>query len=196
MTLDPLNLDFTDGVARAAFRRLLEEGAPIAREELAAVAGVDLPAVQEALTRLKNAGRAEFDGDQRLIGVFGLTLLPTAHRLTLRGRTYYVWCAFDAVGIPAALGESAVASSSCAGCGKGLEIVITAGVPPRLSCVVSWQSEACDSIREQFCPSINFFCDEAHFRSGPTQVAAGRFLTLDEAARLGQETWGWAAGEG
>src|SRR5581483_5403579 len=55
------------------------------------------------LAELVGQGRAEVDGAGRVVGVHGLTLRPTRHRFVHRGRPHFTWCAFDAVGIPAAL---------------------------------------------------------------------------------------------
>ncbi|HEY3059929.1 MAG TPA: organomercurial lyase [Chloroflexota bacterium] len=38
----------------------------------------------------------------------GFSLVPARqHRLAMRGRQFWTWCAIDAVGIPAGLGEDA-----------------------------------------------------------------------------------------
>jgi hypothetical protein len=60
-------------------------------------------------------GRALFlDESGRVVAAHGLSSIPARqHRLTLRGRRFWTWCAIDAVGIPAGLGEDAVASALC-----------------------------------------------------------------------------------
>lgn len=98
--------------------------------------GVEQALVTQVFDHLRLAGRAETDGD-RLLGVYGLTLKPTQHRLTLRGSTFFTWCAFDIVGIPAALGESAEIASECAHCHTVVSFAMTDGEPPPLPLVVT-----------------------------------------------------------
>lgn len=194
MALDPAELDFTDSTAHKAFRRLLDKPEPFAVASLAAAIGSDEQRVADAFAALKSAGRAEFDEQDRLLGIYGLTLKPTEHRLVIGGKTFFVWCAFDSVGIPAALGESATVTSVCAQCGRELELMINDGQPPSLPLVISWLPQRCDSVRDEFCPTVNFYCDADHYRAsldgcGPTEA----FLTLEKAASLGRDNWGWAA---
>jgi len=49
-------------------------------------------------------GRAELDDDRRLVGIHGLTLRPGRHTIEHEHVPHFTWCAFDAIGIPAALG--------------------------------------------------------------------------------------------
>lgn len=194
MTLDPTALDFSDAIARRAFRPLLDSPQPLTAATLAGEADSDERRVVQLLSALKAAGRVELDERGQLVGIYGLTLRPTQHRLQIRGNSYFVWCAFDAVGIPAALGESASVTSICAQCCRELSFRIEQGEPPSLPLVISWLPRACDSIREEFCPTINFYCDADQFRSS---IADGQpenaFLTLAAAAQIGRENWGWAA---
>lgn len=192
MTQDPASLDFSDSTARRAFRLLLRNPAPISATELAQT-GSGERQVREVFAALRTAGRAEFDDDDRLLGVYGLTLKPTEHRLTLADTTFFVWCAFDSVGIPAALKRSAEVSSLCAHCGHELDFTIDTGTPPGLPVVISWLPQRCDSVRDEFCPTVNFYCDEAHYRAATTSgSSASSFLTLEEAAAIGRANWGWA----
>jgi alkylmercury lyase len=181
-----------DSIAKEAFGILLSEAAALPTATLAERLGADQRLVEQVLHDLSRVGRAEMDGG-RLLGIYGLTLRPTQHCLKLRGSTFFTWCAFDLVGIPAALGESAEVSSECAQCHRVVSFAVTDGEPPDLPIVISWLSERCDSIRDQFCPTVNFYCDQAHYEAA---VGAGQApdasLSLDRAAAMGRENWGWA----
>jgi hypothetical protein len=65
----------------------------------------------------------------RVVGSRGLSWVPTDHRLRIRGHTLYTWCAEDAVGIPAGLGEDASIASHCHLCGAPVNVVCGATVP-------------------------------------------------------------------
>ena len=63
----------------------------------------------------------------RVVGSWGLSLAPTDHRLRIRKRRLYTWCALDAVGIPAGLGENASIASHCYRCGAPVNVEMAAG---------------------------------------------------------------------
>jgi len=183
-----------DGLAQDAFRVLLREGRPLSATELGEQLGVDAASVTHILKALQTGGRAEIDDEGRLLGVFGLTLKPTQHHLDLRGIHFFTWCAFDSVGIPAALRESAEIVSECAHCQREIHLTIVDGSSPSAPVVISWRPRQCDSVQEEFCPTVNFFCDEGHFKASSAYAESdGNFLSLDEASALGGNIWAWAA---
>lgn len=49
---------------------------------------------------------------------------PTAHRVRAAGRTWYANCAWDAIGICAALGSDGDIHTSCPDCGEAIELAI------------------------------------------------------------------------
>src|SRR5438270_4516032 len=107
-------------------------------------------------------GRAEVDEGGWVVGVHGLTLRPTRHRFVHAGRTYRTWCAFDAIGIPAALAIDAEAQTTCPSCDRALEIPIHGG-HPEISGVVLWLPSA--DIRHliaDFCATADLYCGREH----------------------------------
>jgi alkylmercury lyase len=183
-----------DELAHEAFRVLLAEGRPLFVRELAERLAIDDASIAHVLEALSMSGRAELDDEGRLLGIFGLTLKPTSHRMKLRGTTFFTWCAFDSVGIPAALRESAEITSECGHCQREIRLTIVDGVPPSAAAVISWSPRQCDSVREEFCPTVNFYCDEGHFTASTADgESTGAFLTLEAASSLGGNIWRWAA---
>ena len=53
--------------------------------------------------------------------------VPTAFEVESRGQRWYGNCIWDALGIPAALGQDARVHSSCPDCGEALEVVVRDG---------------------------------------------------------------------
>ena len=107
--IDPLVREAAaDGPAtqlcRAAFNAILNGEQP-AISELARTTGVSPEAVELLL------GRALIINESgRIVAAHGLAAVPARqHRLTLRGRPFWTWCAIDALGMPAGL-------RGCAGC--------------------------------------------------------------------------------
>lgn len=181
-------------VRRAAFRALLERGQPVEAAAVAGAAGLTADQVSTAIEQLRSAGQIEVDSDGRIVGAGGLSLLPTVHHLTLQGRQYYTWCAEDAVGIPAALGEPTDVESACAQCHAPVRLRLEPDTPPESSVLVGFGAvDRCESIRDEFCPTINFFCDSEHFKNWKAEQAnkQARAIDLREAAELGKVWWAW-----
>src|SRR5438874_12145388 len=91
-------------LCRAAFNAILN-GKLMAVSELAKSTGTSSQDVEQLV------GRALIvDERGRVVAAHGLSAIPARqHRLTLRGRPFWTWCAIDVLGIPAGLGEDAVA---------------------------------------------------------------------------------------
>lgn len=115
-------------VTRAVFRSLLE-GRPLRPEALARALAMPVPAVERIVGGLVDRGTMERDpGSGALVGARGLSLTPTPHRLVLRGRVLYTFCAVDAVGIPTALELDARVESRCHRCQAAVGLTLAAGV--------------------------------------------------------------------
>ncbi len=120
---------------KAAFHAILT-GEAIDRAGLVVITGFASEEVGTLLDRLIERGLVVVEPDSgRVVGSWGLSSVPTDHRLRIRGRQLYTWCALDAVGIPAGLGEDASIGSHCHLCGVPVSIEMVAGqvahaVPP------------------------------------------------------------------
>jgi len=114
-------------ICKAALHAILD-GEAADRAGLAAAAGFLPEKVDAILDGLVSRGLVVVDPDcGRVVGSWGLSLVPTVHKLRIRGRDLYTWCAVDAVGIPAGLGEDALISSRCHHCNESVNIEIAAG---------------------------------------------------------------------
>jgi alkylmercury lyase len=124
-------------ICKAAFDAILG-GKSIDDVGLVAATDFTQDQVSTLLTGLISRGLVVIEPDGgRIVGSWGLSLVPTTHRLRIRGRELYTWCAMDAVGIPAGLAEDASITSVCHQCGAAVHAELTAGQvthaePPRL----------------------------------------------------------------
>ncbi len=180
-------------VRRAAFRSIRKGRSPDA-SELAAATGSGLEAVKEAVDSLVRRGEAVADGAGRVVASAGLSLAPTRHRLRLGEDQFHTWCAVDAVGIPAALGEDAVATTACPACGRPIEVQFEGGRAAPDPELVAWLpvQDCCASVVDDLCPDMNLFCNEEHleeWRRGAGRPA-GTALSLEETEELGRRWWG------
>ena len=81
---------------------LLARGRPVSVEEIAAAAGIEAARVERAV----EAARCEYDEKGRLIDLYGLTLTPTVHRLSIAGKILFACCALWAQVVPKLIGRT------------------------------------------------------------------------------------------
>lgn len=180
----------TIAVRRAAFHQLLS-GHPAPIETVAYEAGLGVGAAQEAANLVASVGMAEVN-DGSIIGMDGLTTRPTRHGVVLNRIQLWTWCAYDIVGIGAALGVEAVGDTRCGACGEPIKVVIREGRPVEQT-VVGWlPDESCSNVMAEFCPSALLFCSRAHLDAWRAResVGVGEALDLESLAERGRSFWG------
>ncbi len=189
-----------DQLRRVAFDAL-RSGDAAHLSDLAAATDQDESVVRGVVAQLVAGGTATIDGDAAgdpaVVGAEGLTVLVTGHRLLLAGQSLYTWCAFDTVGIPAALRVDATASTACPTCGAGIELVLAAGQPPTSPVRGWWPEFSGGPVNESFCPTASLFCNAEHLETWRASAsAAGEPLTLPQLAERGRATWSLFASPG
>lgn len=129
-------------ISRHTFQALLR-GEPARVSELPGALGLDPAAVTSAVDRLVELGVVVADPETgRVVGVRGLSVAETDHRLRLAGRQFYAFCAVDAVGIPAALRADARVESRCHHCRVLLTLEVSGGAVTKApETVVIWAVE-------------------------------------------------------
>ena len=118
-------LDFDTRVKLAIYRHFASTGERPSPIDVANHVGADTDAVRDSLGRLR-ANRVLFlepDGATiRMAPPF--SGVPTQHRVRTGNREYVANCAWDALGIVAALHEPAAVISECAQSGERLELAV------------------------------------------------------------------------
>jgi alkylmercury lyase len=94
-------LDDTSRRLALAIYRGLSEGNPVSAAELATI--VQPPHDGVAAT-LSGWPGVYYDDQRRVIGFWGLTIVPMPHRLRIGDRTLYAWCAWDTLFLPELIG--------------------------------------------------------------------------------------------
>lgn len=179
----------TLAIRRSAFR-LLQRGRPVQIEEAAEAAGLTVDAAREAAELVASVGMAE-SATGAIVGMDGLTTRRTQHQVVLNGVALWTWCAYDIVGIAAALGADAVGTTPCGLCGREIEIVVRAGRPDTTT-VIGWlPDESCSNVMAEFCPSALLFCSPSHLEewSAKPEDAAGEALDVESLADRGRIAW-------
>jgi hypothetical protein len=181
-------LDAHERLREIGFALLLTERRPIDPVELAAASGFD--DVTGLLDQLSNAGGIDRDSAGRLTGSAGLSLTDGPHRLHLGQTTFRTWCAYDALGIPAALGRDATIETSCGHCGRAIVAGMTTGRPDRSGPEQLWLAERGDDLRSQFCAPTVLLCGADHGQTwAATRGQAGELLDLEVGALRGVADW-------
>jgi len=139
------------------FRMLLEHGAPVEQEAWAKKAGVEPDTLAAVLENARARGRVEFDSKDRLVGIAGLTIEPTRHRLDVNGKERWTWCALDAMGILGALRSDGTVFSDDPSTGEEIEIHFSAGKPDGDAAIFILGGYADVNVKDAWCPMVNFF---------------------------------------
>jgi len=183
-----------DAAAVGALRRAgfaaLVDGRSLSPAELARAAGLTEETAGAVMAGLVAAGRATVTAGGRLDGIAGLTLRPTRHAIERPGGRLRTWCAFDAVAIPAALGWTAEAVTTCGGCGAGLRVPLENGVPR--GDAWGWLPPSdCAHVLDDFCAAADLYCDRAHLDAWRSAAAdpPGEPHPVAALADLGREAW-------
>lgn len=178
-------------VRAVAFRRLLHIGTPVTSEQLAD--DLNTTNVHALVDELADQGRIRLDDEGRIVGSAGLNVRPDRHEIDLDGRRFWTWCAYDFLGIFAALGARGEARSTSPD-GQHYRIRFRDGQPEPRPLVLFLPDEdyaaCCTSMYEQWCPNSNLFGSTAAATSwASAHRITGQVLTLPQAAERGAARW-------
>lgn len=189
-------LEVLDGEAArvrcAAFGRLLADAAAVDVATLAAATGLAPDQIASTLDHLAATGAITLDPTGAVVAAGGLSVTPAGHRLRLGGRQFWTWCAFDGIGIPAALDLDAILDTQCPHCHQPIQVAIASGRPPAGSPVVGWlPGGPCGNVQADFCPDANLFCNDAHLTAWRTAAddPPGTTASLLQLADTGRRVW-------
>jgi alkylmercury lyase len=175
----------------AGFRLLLELGSPVEQKAWAATAGVDQDTLSEVLESAEARGRVELDSEGRLVGIAGLTIEPTRHRLDIDGNERWTWCALDAIGILGALQSDGTVFSSDPNTGDDIEITFRRGHPDGDATLFILGGHTDVNVREAWCPLVNFFTSHhAAEEWVEAQKLEGDIVSVARIAEEATAMWG------
>lgn len=181
-------------VRELAFGLLLHGRAPVEVSTLAAHSQTDPALVESTLGALARAGRIDRDEQGRVLGSAGLTLAHGPHGLEIGGHAFRTWCAFDALGIPAALEADARVETACGVCGRSIGVELQEGKATVVGPALLWLAAGGADMRADFCTPTVLLCSEAHAHVwAERQAGRGRALGLAAAVAEGARNWASAA---
>lgn len=107
-------LDFDTSLKLAIYRHIAETARVPAVAEVAEAVGEDAGTVREGYRRLREKRVLVLEADGETIRMAPpFSGVPTQHRVSLDGKEYVANCAWDALGVPAALHAKAEVLSRC-----------------------------------------------------------------------------------
>lgn len=154
---------------------------------IAEAADVDVATTIEVLEGFAQTGNVSFGGDQ-VVGIAGLSVEPTRHRIELTAGRRWTWCALDAVGIVGAIGEGVIHSDM----GDGLvRIEVNDGeIELNDHAVLVPDGYGMTSSVDQWCPLANFFpTTEAATAWAETNRVKGQAIPVTTVAPQLIERW-------
>ena len=119
---------FDRDVRLFAYRHFLEQGVPPTVAQTAAALGSSPEEAEAAFRRLEAARVLVLaPGTLNIWMANPLSAFPTPFRVATARGSWWGTCIWDALGIPAMLGEDATVSTSCADCSEPLELRVAGG---------------------------------------------------------------------
>ena len=116
-------------VRNHVYSTFVGEGRACTTAETAAALGLADGEVADAYRRLHDAHALVLDpGTTEIRMLNPFSAVETPHRVETGGRTWFANCAWDALGIPAALHADGSVSSECPDCSEPLELEVRGGV--------------------------------------------------------------------
>jgi hypothetical protein len=187
-------IDAAGLLREAGFALLLRDRRPVEVADLATAIGIGPDVVAAAVTTLAQSGWLDLDDAGRVVGAAGLSLATGPHHLTLDDAPFRTWCAYDSLGITAALAADAHVETTCGQCGAPISLAFRGGVPERSGPERLWLADGGADLRGSFCTPTVLLCSEEHGAAwADAQGRRGRLLDLAEGARQGGADWAGCA---
>lgn len=187
-------IDAAGMLRETSFAVLLRNGRPVEVADLVDGTGLNVETATNAVTTLAQAGWLDIDDAGRVVGAAGLSLSTGPHHLTLGETAFQTWCAYDALGIAAALGADAVIRTACGQCGAAISLAFLGGMPERQGPERLRLADGSADLRGSFCTPTVLLCGEEHGMVwAEAQGGRGRLLDLLEGSAQGGADWAGCA---
>ncbi len=119
---------FDSRIRLFVYRHFVEVGGAPARTEIARRMGASSDQVAAAFERLGEGKALVLQPESgEVLMAEPFSAVPTAFEVSSGGRHWWGNCIWDALGIPAMLGQDAKVRTSCADCGEAMELKVRGG---------------------------------------------------------------------
>ena len=169
--------------------RLLANGEPISRAQLATVLQQPVAEVTEALRQFEDLVT---DSEGRVVSA-GMSLQPTPYHFEVNGHRLFTWCALDTLIFPAWLRLPAQVASVCPVTGTAIHLRVSpegveqfAPSSAVISLLIQEGLATCGTIRDAFCTYSQFFASPEAASAWHAQYPDGHVLPIEEVSHLAQ----------
>jgi len=173
---------FTDVVN--LFKKFKESSGPISMKDFAKLLGRE----EDEVIKLAQT-KGELNTEGQLVGLLGLSIVPTNNELIMAGQSFYTWCAADSLIFPAILQESAVIHSNDPVNGEIIKIKVDGDrlldISPEAA-MISWVDDIDEEdIRCSMCNRVHFFASSTTATSWHENNQDARILPVVDYYTLG-----------
>lgn len=188
-----------DLVWRTILRLYAETGRAARVDEIAGVTQISVERARTLLRQLQAYDLLGLEPEADVLRyAYPFTEAATGHHVELNGHVLKALCAIDALGVGAMYGTDVAIKSRCEVCGETIRIdtahsgrALTRVAPTGAVVWYDFAYQGCASA--SCCPSIAFFCTDAHLRRWLDAQAPRRDgvrLAMNEALQLGRAIFG------
>jgi len=177
--------------------RALAAGRTVTRASIAEAMGTTEAEIDCLLAHVP-ASAIDVTVEGEITGFVGLSIVSASHEFIVGSRTLYTWCAFDALFLPALIGQDAVLKTRCPETGERIEIELsptligaTKPAAPVMSLAETDTASCCDDLRAAFCSHVNMFADQGAFERWKGNRDGVVALHLDDAHQLARQRNAW-----
>ena len=173
--------------------RELSRGAPVEIDQLARVLTEPLDATERLVKRSRLSAFVHADEGGRIQGFWGLSVVPTNHRITVEGRELWTWCAYDSLFIPELLGSSAIVESRDPDTALPISLNVSptrieaakpVGVVMSMMNPTAWDTASAARVMASACHFIFFFVSRASAERWRAEHPQTVLLSLEDAFSL------------
>ena len=178
-------------ILMTAFKTLLNSGERVKVDFLSRELHRKTDDVMARMKTLQRAGHLQLDGEGCIVGAGGLSLLHTKHEMSIEGRIFWAWCAFDVLGIFGALQASGFARSVDPSTNDGLILYFLRGVPQDMSLLI-FMGDPCAgvSVCDDWCSKVNFFKSKSSAEAWiEVKGITGSLISVGNLMAAAREAW-------
>lgn len=174
-----------------AFQTLLRSGERVKVESIGKELGRKTDDVMTDIKALQCKGHIELDNEGFIVGVGGLSSAPTKHELSIDGRRFWAWCAFDVIGIFGALQASGFARSQDPTTKDNIVVNFARGLPDDMGLKVFMANRLTGgSVCCDWCWKVNFFQSESSAQAWTrANGVTGSLITVANLMAVARELW-------
>ncbi|WP_163271131.1 organomercurial lyase [Chelativorans alearense] len=189
----------TEQHAGIVLLRELAKGEAVTCSRLAQALGTTFGAAEALMRDSALHPLIHTDKGDRIVGFWGLSVVPTPHQITVKGRKLWTWCAYDSLFIPELLGETAEIESRDPESNEPMRLTVSpegiistepADIVVSMGRPDTWDQSSAARLMATSCHYIFFFVSRAsgeRWQAKHTEPAT-ILLSLDAAFDIGKRS--------